>query len=214
MEESRKLKIKVCGMREPANVRMVAATDPDYMGFIFFGRSPRYCGETATEALAALPETVTPVMVTVNMPLQEILEISGRLGIGTIQLHGDETPEMCRELKSTGKMVWKAFPIVSEESFGKMSPYCDVVDMFLLDTSTKARGGSGRKFDWTLLNKYNLPVDFMLSGGIGEGDADEILKLDIERLAGIDLNSRFELDAGIKDAGKLQEFISIIRKES
>lgn len=211
MTMAKRLDIKVCGMKDPLNIREVAALAPDYMGFIFFDRSPRCCKGIGREAVASLPQGVTPVMVTVNMPFDEIVETAVSLGFPVLQLHGDEAPGDCRRLRERGFEVWKAIPVASAGSLKAMEKYVGCVDRFLLDTSSSSRGGTGKKFDWALLDSYGYPVDFMLSGGIGEDDCGEISGLGHPRLSGIDLNSRFETAPGIKDARRLSRFISRIK---
>lgn len=210
MTMAKRLKIKICGMKDPRNIRDVARLAPDYMGFIFFDRSPRCCKGIDRVIIASLPEGITPVMVTVNMPFDEIVDKAVSLGFTVLQLHGDESPEECRRLRENGFKVWKAIPVASADSFKGMETYVGCVDKFLLDTSSSSRGGTGKKFDWKLLDSYDFPVDFMLSGGIGEEDAPLVLELSHPRFSGIDLNSRFESSPGIKDAVRLSQFLSRI----
>lgn len=211
MTMAKRLEIKICGMKDPHNIRDVARLAPDYMGFIFFDRSPRCCRGINREIIASLPEGITPVMVTVNMPFDETVDKAVSLGFTILQLHGDESPEECRRLRENGFKVWKAIPMASCNSLKRMETYVGCVDKFLLDTSSSSRGGTGKKFDWNLLERYDFPVDFMLSGGIGEEDAEKILSLSHPRLSGIDLNSRFESAPGMKDAVRLSQFLSRIK---
>lgn len=208
------LMIKVCGMRSPHNILEVASLRPDYMGLIFYPKSPRFCGEAAPLALQAMPCTVNPVMVTVNMDIHLIRDLADRYGIRTLQLHGDEPPEYCQTLKECGKIVWKAVGVSDADSLECASRYAGVADMMVLDTASKLRGGAGRKFDWNVLLEWKHPVDYILSGGIGEDDAEVVLRLKKSQthLRGIDLNSRFELSPGIKDVSSLSRFIETIRK--
>lgn len=204
----RELKIKVCGMREPNNVKEVAALHPDYMGFIFFEKSPRCCFDMNPVIVRSLPHVVTPVVVTVDMEIERLEKIASEYGITTLQLHGSETPDDCRRLKEKGFTVWKAFSINPLQGFGRMKEYVGDVDMFLFDTPTADRGGSGRKFDWSLISDYDLPMRFMLSGGIAPGDEEAVRGFRHPMLEGIDLNSRFETKPGHKDVAELKEFMS------
>lgn len=201
------MKIKVCGMRDAENIRDVGALHPDYMGFIFYARSPRCCLGIDSEIIRNLPKEIEPVMVTVDMNEDEILSVAERYGFKTVQLHGNETPEMCRRLKNRGFKVIKAMGMQSSESLSAMEEYRGAVDVFLLDTACAAKGGSGKKFDWNILDSYNMEEEFWLSGGIGPDDADAIRKVKHARFAGIDLNSRFETSPGIKDVALLSNFI-------
>lgn len=205
------MKIKICGMRDAENVKEVAALEPDYMGFIFYDKSSRYCGGIDPAIVKGLPDEVEPVMVTVNMDEEDIIKIAERYGFRTIQLHGHETPELCFSLRSRGMKVVKAAGIRSAESLELLEEYEGAVDAFLLDTYCSTKGGSGRKFDWSILKSYDLDVDFLLSGGIGPQDAEVVKKFDHPRFAGIDLNSRFETSPAVKDTGLLDDFLIKVR---
>ena len=213
------MEVKVCGMREPENMTAVAALKPDYMGFIFYERSKRYCGgragidgEYSSDGMdpvlvKGLPEGVEPVMVTVDLPEREILEIADRYGFRTVQLHGSESPSVCRSLREQGMRVIKAVGISTEESFANLEPYEGVVDLFVFDTSCPEKGGSGKKFDWSLLNAYTGSTDFLLSGGIGPEDAEAVAHVTHPHFRGVDLNSRFEAAPALKDVVKLKDFM-------
>lgn len=204
----RDMKIKVCGMRDAANVAEVASLGPDYMGFIFYPHSPRFCGGIDPEIVRGLPEGVTPVAVTVNMPEEEILGLARIYGFRTFQLHGEESPEKCRRLRDMGYTVIKAVSVKSGESFSRFRKYEGAVDYLLIDTPTSSRGGSGLKFDWSLLEGYDLDIPFILSGGIAPGDGPEILSLSHPLMAGIDINSRFETAPALKSASLLRNFFN------
>lgn len=204
----RKLKIKVCGMKDAENISEVAALKPDFMGFIFHDPSPRCCrGISADTVRELLPMGITPVMVSVDMPGEELEALATLHGFNVLQLHGKESPEQCSRLRGQGFCVWKAASLSEEADLEKLKPYVGKVDMFVFDTPSAMHGGTGRKFDWTLLKGYDLPVPFMLSGGIGPDDKELIDDLDHPMFAGIDVNSRFETAPGIKDVGMLKEFI-------
>lgn len=193
-------------MRDAVNIAEVAAIGPDYMGFIFYSRSPRYFGDPDAAVIANLPESVKPVMVTVDMQENEILSIAGKYGFQTVQLHGNESPELCDSLRRRGFTVIKAVGIEDGKSLERLRPYSGHVDIFLLDTKCRTKGGSGKKFDWRILESYDLDEDFWLSGGIGDDDSEALRSLSHPHLKGIDLNSRFETVPGIKDAEKLYKF--------
>lgn len=213
MPERRLLKIKVCGMKEAGNIEGVGHLNPDFMGFIFYDRSPRNAIGMPVEALDNFSEEIRKVGVFVDSNPDYIEEIAGKYGIDALQLHGNESPELCGLLKDKGFFVIKAFGIeaagvsIDEEI---IKPYEGKIDMVLFDTKTLARGGSGKKFDWKALDNYSLQIPFLLSGGIDICDADAIRGLTNPFLAGIDVNSRFELSPGIKDVEKLDEFIKRI----
>lgn len=206
------LKIKICGMRLPANLERVLQLKPDLVGFIFYEKSPRYVGEFPDPALFSMvPPGVEKVAVFVNKPTEEILKIVDRCGLSGVQLHGGESPQVCAALQGRGITVLKAIPASKGIAAEMIEPYLPFVNYFLLDTPGEGYGGTGRKFDWDLLQKWNREVSFFLSGGIGAEDAPAILEIDHPALYGIDLNSRFELQPGIKDEVLLSAFIEKIR---
>lgn len=195
-------------MQKPANIAIVATLKPDYMGFIFYPKSPRYAGALDP---AALPDNVRRVGVFVNASLSEIESTAKRYGLHSIQLHGSESPETCQTLRNKGYEVIKAFGIETTDDFQQAMPYEGFCDLFLFDTRTPAHGGSGQRFDWRLLDRYNGKIPFLLSGGISSDNAEEILNIEHPCFYGIDLNSRFEIEAGLKNTGLLERFIKTIR---
>ena len=207
------LKIKICGMRDPENIREVAGLKPDYMGFIYYPGSGRFAGSLSPADIADLPEEIQKVGVFVNSPLKEVLSISGHMGFHTVQLHGSEHPGYCKSLKESGLEIIKAVGVGQGKGFEGLAAYRDCCAMFLLDTAGPGFGGTGRKFGWDVLKSYDLDVPFFLSGGIGLPDAGSILKLDHPGLFGVDLNSRFETEPGVKNRQDLSEFILKIRSK-
>ena len=209
------MKIKVCGMgREPEKVSTVASLGADFIGFIFFQGSPRNVGEMNSEVTRSGPEGVKPVGVFVNASEEEILRLVDKYSLKTVQLHGNETPEFCLSLKQKGLEVIKAVRVpetVSANFFTGLKEYEGHVDLFLFDTAGKEAGGNGIKFDWKILEDYNLDIPYLLSGGIAPQDA-ELLKGNLpDKCVGIDINSRFELAPGIKDIEKIKSFITELR---
>jgi phosphoribosylanthranilate isomerase len=207
-----RLKIKICGMREPENILEVSNLKPDLMGFIFYPGSPRYAGETLSpEIVTNLPETIKRVGVFVNADPEKINLIIRKYSLDMVQLHGEETPEICRRLSATGIDVIKAFSLKENSDFRSCNNYIDYTKFFLFDSSTTKYGGSGRKFDWHILEKYDLGHPFFLSGGVAQEDVKDIQKITNSAFYGVDLNSRFEVQPGLKDIEKLKIFISGIR---
>lgn len=205
------MKVKVCGMKDAGNVEEIALLKPDYMGFIFHKPSPRNCIDMDPAITASLQKDIEPVMVSVDMTEDDLLTTALRYGFHTVQLHGNETPELCSNLRNKGFRVIKAFGICSSESLKALRHYEGSVDLFLLDTLTPSKGGSGKKFDWDILESYDLNEPFMLSGGVGPDDAEAILAIGHPKFEGIDVNSRFETSPGFKDATVLRNFLSMIR---
>lgn len=198
--------VKICGMKFPSNIVEVAALKPDFMGFIFYPKSPRYAEPLDVEVLNALPKSIKKIGVFVNESLENILTIVYKYHLNGVQLHGAELVEMCVELRKTGLIVIKAFPIAEACNFKVTKQYENACDYFLFDTKTNAYGGSGLKFEWALLDEYKGKTPFLLSGGIAADDADAILKIEQPKFAGIDLNSKFEVSPGEKNVKLLREF--------
>ncbi len=201
------LKIKICGMRDAANVREVAALDPDFMGFIYYPKSPRHIAAMSVDTVASLPESVIPTLVTVNMVETDIMRLIKLYAFKAVQLHGNESPELCKHLRANGLTVFKSATINNESSISAIRQYVGAVDYMLFDTPSIHHGGSGRKFDWSLLSEYNIPIPFFLSGGIGPEDVSDLLSINHPQLAGIDVNSRFEISPANKDPQLLSKFL-------
>jgi len=203
--------LKICGLKYPENIQAVAALKPDFMGFIFYPKSPRYAEPLDSTTLNALPATIKKIGVFVNEDLENILTIAYQYKLDGLQLHGTELVDMCRELKKLGYIVIKAFPIAEAYNFKVTKAYEGVCDYFLFDTKTDSYGGSGVKFNWQILKDYKGETPFLLSGGIAVDDAEGILKINHPKFVGIDLNSKFEVKPGLKNIPLLKEFISQIR---
>lgn len=196
------MKLKVCGMRERQNIVELGSVSPDFIGFIFYQKSPRYVGRADFETL---PATTKRVGVFVNPTENEVKEKVGEFELDIIQLHGDEPVEFVMKLQKTGLSVIKVFSVMDELPLEKMKNYEPYVDFFLLDTKTPAYGGSGEKFDWRMLERYNLSKPFFLSGGIDLDDIEEVKNLKSDKLYAIDVNSRFETAPGVKNIEKIKE---------
>ena len=192
-------------MKFTENREQVEQLPVDLLGYIFYAPSKRFVGEQPDAGLfnSDLPK----VGVFVDENAFEILGLAKNFGFEYIQLHGKENPKTCQILKNQGLKVVKAFSVDDTFEFDKTSVYEGVVDYFLFDTKTKLHGGSGQKFDWKVLKKYTGQTPFLLSGGIGPDDAESILELDHPMLAGVDLNSGFEEEPGMKNIEKLKKFI-------
>lgn len=198
-------------MKFPENIRSVADLQPDFMGFIFYPKSPRYAEPLDFDTLNSLPKSIKKIGVFVNLDLEDILTIVFKYNLDGVQLHGSENVEICRKLKDTGLLVLKAFPIADAYNFNVTKTYEGACDYFLFDTKTEAYGGSGVKFDWSILNEYKGETPFLLSGGIAADDAEAILKIEHPKFTGIDLNSKFEVSPGLKNVEVLSGFLKEIR---
>jgi len=199
-------KLKICGMKH--NTEAVAALDPDYLGFIFYDKSPRnFEGEPPFQD--SVPKKVG---VFVDASLEAISEIVKTHGLDVVQLHGNESSHFCAQLKnvlSNSEEIWKVFSVGERFNFEKLDAYELVTNKFLFDTQGAEKGGTGRKFDWTLLENYPSKKPFILSGGIGPNDAAIITSILATNLPiyAIDLNSKFETAPGSKDISALKAFI-------
>lgn len=201
------MKVKVCGLREPENIAVLCQLSLDWMGFIFYDKSPRYVADLACSALDIIPRRIKRVGVFVNSPTSVILERAAFYGLTSVQLHGGEDVHTCSVLRAEGLEVIKAFSVASEKDLTVTDAFAGCCDYFLFDTKTPMFGGSGFSFDWRILASYRGDTPFLLSGGIGPDDAEKLSGFKHERLVGVDLNSRFELAPGVKDTEKVRRFI-------
>ena len=201
-------------MRDPENISGVIAALPDYLGFIFYPKSKRFVGfEPLSDVLSIIPDSVKKVGVFVDEAPEKVFEIYRNWNLNVIQLHGNETPEYCQQIQDSGITVFKAFSVDDQFDFEKLNAYSRVCDYFLFDTKGRLPGGSGKKFNWQLLENYKCDVPFFLSGGIGPEDIDTIRQFSHPKLFGIDINSGFEISPALKDVVKVRNFISGIRSK-
>jgi phosphoribosylanthranilate isomerase len=205
-----KAKLKICGMKEPANILEVARLEPDYLGFIFYKGSKRYVDGLTPAFVKDLPSSIKRVGVFVNEDLTKVAELAELYGLDAVQLHGEESAVYCVELQNllaqNGTQLIKAFGIDEEFNFALLEVYENTVDFFLFDTKTPQHGGSGRTFQWSVLANYKLDKPYFLSGGIGNEHVSDLQQVGDPRLFAIDVNSKFELAPGIKDIEKLNDF--------
>ncbi len=201
------MKLKICGMKYPNNILEVGSLLPDYMGFIFWDKSARYFDGT----LPTLPKTIKKTGVFVNASQDEILSKVTNHDLQAVQLHGHESVAFCQDLKNTLANtieIIKVFSVDEAFDFNQLEPFETVCDYFLFDTKGKLPGGNGTTFDWKVLEQYPSQKPFFLSGGIGLDEIDlvkQILKTDLPIYA-IDVNSKFEIEAGLKNKEKLDRF--------
>ena len=195
--------VKVCGMRLSDNIREIEGLGVDMMGFIFYPRSPRYVSVIPDY----LPTGAKRVGVFVDESREHVLSVAKKYKLDYIQLHGVENPAFCGAIKGRGYGIIKAFPISFGGDLALTGDYAGICDYFLFDTKSLLPGGSGEKFDWNLIGLYNGDTPFLLSGGIGPDDAEELKRLSFPQLAGFDLNSRFETVPAVKDPQKIAAFI-------
>jgi phosphoribosylanthranilate isomerase len=207
--------IKVCGMRHLENILRVAALKVDWIGFIFHAESRRRLrageGERLREHIQNAP--FRKVGVFVNAPAGEMTAAASRYGLDYLQLHGSEPPEVCLALQQQGLRIIKAIPVAGADDLEPATLYEGCADYFLFDTRCESHGGSGRSFDWSLLSAYRGKTPFLLSGGLRPESLEAIRRFRHPRLAGVDLNSGFEIAPGLKDIEKLSPFVQALRTE-
>jgi phosphoribosylanthranilate isomerase len=197
--------LKVCGMRDSENVQDLTSLGVDFMGLIFYPKSPRYVLANDSEAIKHI-SGVTKVGVFVNESLENVLEIVEEYGLGMVQLHGDESPKYCCQVAGTGVKIMKVFSIGNEMPITEIMKYEGTCDYYLFDTKGTNRGGNGEKFDWTILDEYDLTTPFLLSGGIQQADINSIKNIDHPSMVGVDINSGFEIEPGFKNIDNIKAF--------
>lgn len=156
------------------------------------------------------------VGVFVNAGPEEIQRVAMSYGLDKVQLHGDESPEQVREIKKlTGLPLIKVFRVGKDWSWQGAEAYEDLVDYFLLDTDGPSYGGTGHRFNWEIIKQYPFHKPFLLSGGIQADHAGELVDLyqSNSQMAGVDVNSKFEIRPGIKDLDLVREFARQVRKQ-
>ena len=217
------MKIKVCGTRVPENIEALLRLPIDYLGFIFYPASPRFVGEGDelgewVRAHEAAFGDVKRVGVFVNAEIDEILNKVHDYRLDLVQLHGAERPEYCRELAAFWKVssmhrakLVKAFAVAPEFDFSQLDAFTSTCSLFLFDTKGASPGGTGQVFDWTLLDRYQGATPFLLAGGIGPESADAIRRFPHPQFAGVDINSRFETEPGVKNVEMVRAFATTLK---
>lgn len=208
------MRIKVCGITKRENLEALVELGADYAGFIFYNKSPRFAGNKLDgRTVREAGKNIGKVGVFVNADAQQVLQTVKDYGLDAVQLHGDESITFCQQLRLTVPVI-KVFSMGDKtDVLPYAAPYMPHSDYFLFDTASKEYGGTGRQFNWDLLNSYNLDKPFFLSGGIGPDDADAIQRWRHESLFALDVNSRFEISPGVKDMEKIAIFMKAIKKQ-
>lgn len=199
------VKIKVCGMRDKENILALNKCKPDYIGFIFYPKSKRHI--TNKSVINLVTPEITKIGVFVNENINTVLDICDKYKISHVQLHGYERVNYCKNLKNNGLKVIKAFSVGKEFSFKKVIPYNDHVDYYLFDTKGEGFGGTGKQFNWNILDDYHLNKPYFLSGGISPDSIDELQHF-VNKAYAFDINSKFETEPGLKNIKQVNNFIS------
>jgi phosphoribosylanthranilate isomerase len=198
-----KLHWKICGMKYKDNIKEILSLKPDYMGFIFYQKSPRYMNDLSFLSDLSFG-TTKKVGVFVNESVSQIIEYRNRYQLDLVQLHGDEKVEDVQKLQEEGVKTIKVFRVTNKLPFAELDSFEGLTDYFLFDTKTDKYGGSGKTFDWGILDTYTYKTPYFLSGGL---DIESIEEIKIESFPGlhaVDLNSKFEVEPGLKDFEKIK----------
>ena len=206
--------LKVCGIRNQNNLEDLIKIHPDFIGFIFFEKSKRHVAEFPN---VEFPNTIKKVGVFVNETHKVIIEKVKSHDLNVVQLHGDETPAYCHILKNKLGCrieIFKAFSIDEKFDFKSTQAYEEVCSAFVFDAKGRERGGNGVKFNWKMLSDYQGATPYLLSGGIGLYDAELISEFmqttAAEKCLGVDVNSGFELEPGLKNIEELKQFKELL----
>jgi phosphoribosylanthranilate isomerase len=210
------MRIKVCGMTLPEQVNALDEMGVDLAGFIFYPKSPRYIGnKISAEKMKQIRGHIAKVGVFVNMPYDDLMKTVEDYRLDLVQLHGDESPHFCEKVANYVTIV-KAFRLSDNDPLDWIvRPYHEGSDMYMFDTLGAGYGGTGKKFDWNILKKTAVDKLYFLSGGIESGDEEELKEFIQEpaakKLFAIDINSKFEVSAGIKDMEKVKKFVTALK---
>lgn len=191
--------VKVCGITTPDQAHEISQL-VDYVGYIFHPGSPRFVSQSYPSMKAK------KVGVFVDVPLQELIQTALLEKLDSVQLHGSESPEYCAAMNEQVQVI-KSFGIDADFDFSQLKAYEPYVDYFLFDTKTHKHGGSGKQFNWNLLEQYKGATPFILSGGLRPSILSQIQSVRHDQFAGIDLNSGFETTPGIKNISTLKQFL-------
>ena len=210
------MNIKVCGITQLKQLQQLDGLNIDFAGFIFHKDSPRYVvGKISKEDVQATDFDVKKVGVFVNAGYDEIMEAVEDYGLDVVQLHGDESPELCEELSDDVEVI-KAFSISADTTSidALVADYDAVCDYYLFDTmgTNGAVGGTGKQFDWSLIKKSKIEKPFFISGGISVEDASKIKAFKHPDFMGIDVNSKFEKEPGVKDMVLILQLKQALKK--
>lgn len=200
--------VKVCGLKSPENVNQLKSLPVDYFGYVFHAASKRYAGGEEFRDMGLFAVNGHRTGIFVDAESDHIKTIGRHCRLSHIQLHGNEPPSCCQDLKASGLRVIKSFRVDEDFDFETCSKYNSVCDFFLFDTSGELPGGNGEKFNWDILDRYRGAVPFFLSGGIAPGDEERIARFVHPFFYGIDLNSGFEDAPGIKNCARLSDFLT------
>ncbi|HYH16517.1 MAG TPA: phosphoribosylanthranilate isomerase [Flavisolibacter sp.] len=202
------MKIKVCGITSIEQLQSLQDLGIDYAGMIFYPPSKRYAGVKLVDQQPLIKNTVIPkVGVFVNAEMEMVKQTIVDYGLTAVQLHGDETDEFCLDLMDQVEVI-KVFRIADQVNIDELvTPFQEVCHYYMFDTDTKMYGGSGKQFNWNVLQQAAINKPFFLSGGIGLEDVDKVKAFQHPYFYAIDINSRFETEPGVKDINRVALFV-------
>ena len=217
--------LKVCGLTKMDQIQELISMNVDFLGFIFYEKSPRFVLNHLSLKEISEINHQGKVGVFVNETVEKIVEISEKANLNFIQLHGDEDEEFILSLSqrlSKDVKIIKVFRVGETFNF-QFSIFNSLVDYFLFDTDSKAFGGTGKTFDWQILNEIEIPKPYFLSGGISLENIKNLqnfVKVNMRENKtltklntpfALDINSKFETEPGIKNLEKIKTFKSLLK---
>ena len=205
-----KIKIKLCGLRDKESI--IASSDANYIGFVFYQKSPRFVNALEAKKLRQyINDNQKLVGLFVDADLNLISHIAETLSLDVIQLHGNEDLSYINEIKKLKKPIIKAIPIKEQSDIMKAREYEKFCDMILFDTKSESEvsGGTGISFDWKLLKGYDSQKEWILAGGLNEENVSKALK--ITKAKFIDVSSGVEKFRGEKCEKKIKNFIKCVK---
>ncbi len=203
MNSVNKYGIKVCGMKISSNIEALISLEPDFIWFIFYKKSKRFIPQID---LSIDYRKTKKVGVFVDEPIESVIEIVNKNNLDLVQLHGQEDPSYCNALILNGISIIKAFKVDEHFDFNQCASYNPFVSYFLFDAKGKLPGGNGISYDWNILANYKDEIPYLLSGGIDVNSIDKLKEFSHKKCVGIDINSGFELEPGLKNIEEIIQF--------
>lgn len=207
------MKVKVCGLVEPENIKAVEALGVDLLGFVFYAPSPRYVERATFEQFYEISDgKAMQVGVFVGEDPNQVAAKARNFSLDYVQLHGEESPEYCRRLHEKGVQIIKAFTVDADFDFKSINAYATVCDYFLFDGASTGRFSETQSFDWSLLKQYTGRTPFFIGGNLTPNSLSALQKFQHPQWIGVDLSTGFEASIGVKDIAVLQTFIDQFRE--
>ncbi|MBN9312586.1 MAG: phosphoribosylanthranilate isomerase [Chryseobacterium sp. 39-10] len=210
-------KLKVCGMTQLSQIQQLIEFNVDFIGFIFYEKSPRFVLNHLSLQQIANINHPGKVGVFVNEDIAEIVKISEQAQLNFVQLHGDETIDFISELREKLNQKIEIIKVIrvgqqtSDELEITINRQPSTINYLLFDTDSKAFGGTGKTFDWMILNEVEIPIPYFLSGGISLENIHQLSTINSNPFA-LDINSKFEIEPGNKDVEKIKKIKNELSK--